>query len=130
MAHRDISKLLDESLNNLNLLIDSSKVVGKAIMINDDKMIIPISKITYGFGVGGSEFKTNNDEIKNSLLDETIFPFGGGSLGGVNVTPIAFLMINGKTSELIRIEQNDTLFDKILELAIAIIKKTNKKSKD
>ena len=73
MAHRDISKLLDESLNNLNLLIDSSKVVGKAIMINDDKMIIPISKITYGFGVGGSEFKTNNDEIKNSLLDETIF---------------------------------------------------------
>lgn len=131
MSHRDISRLFDESISNLNLLIDSSKVVGKAIVINDDKMIIPISKITYGFGIGGSELNfKNKEEFKNELIDENDFPFGGGSLGGVNVTPIAFLVLNNKSSELIRIEQNDTLFDKILELVICVIKKSNKKSKE
>lgn len=131
MSHRDISRLFDESISNLNLLIDSSKVVGKAIVINDDKMIIPISKITYGFGIGGSELNfKNKEEFKNELIDENGFPFGGGSLGGVNVTPIAFLVLNNKSSELIRIEQNDTLFDKILELVICVIKKSNKKSKE
>ena len=97
--------------------------------IDENKILIPLSKVTFGFGVGGSEFNTNKGQIiNNDLIENESYPFGGGTLGGVNIEPIAFLMIDNDNSKIIRIEQGDTLFDKLLELSISLIKKSNKKS--
>ena len=103
-------------------------------MLHDEnKIIIPLSKITFGFGVGGSEFVTEKGKIiANNLLENDVsdYPFGGGTLGGVNISPIAFLMIDGKDNKIIRVEQNDTLFDKLLDLVLSLTKKKTQKNKE
>ena len=125
MAERQISEMLTKSLQNLNFLIDSSKVLGKPITLDDGKMIIPLSKITFGFGVGGSEFSTKKEKIiTNNLIDNDEYPFGGGTLGGVNVVPIGFIIIDGNKDKIVKIEQSDTLFEKILDLVVSLIKKS------
>ena len=126
MPERQINEMLTKSLQNLNFLIDSSKVVGKPISLDDGKMIIPISKITFGFGVGGSEFSTKKDKIiTNNLIENEGYPFGGGTLGGVNVVPIAFIIIDNNSQKMIKVEQNDNLFDRVLDLIISFLKKNN-----
>lgn len=130
MPEKQINEMLTKSLQNLNFLIDSSKVVGKPISLDDGKMIIPLSKITFGFGVGGSEFSAKKDKIiTNNLIENEEYPFGGGTLGGVNVVPIAFIIIDNNSQKMIKVEQNDNLFDKVLDLAIAFLKKNNEVKK-
>ena len=130
MGQKNINEMVSSSLQNLNLLVDSSKVIGTPLPIDDNKIIIPLSKITFGFGVGGSEFVTDKGKIiANNLIenDYSDYPFGGGTLGGVNIAPIAFLMIDGNENKIIRVEQSDTLFDKLLDIVLSIMKKQKNK---
>ena len=70
MSQRDINEMLSNSLQNLNLIIDSSKVIGSPLKIDEERIIIPLSKITFGFGVGGSEFSSKNEKIiSNNLIE-------------------------------------------------------------
>ena len=128
MSQRDINEMLSNSLQNLNLIIDSSKVIGSPLKIDEERIIIPLSKITFGFGVGGSEFSSKNEKIiSNNLIEnDSNYPFGGGTIGGVNIIPIAFLMIEKDNSKIIRVENDDTLFNKLLELFLKFMAKKNK----
>ena len=128
MSQRDINEMLSNSLQNLNLIIDSSKVIGSPLKIDEERIIIPLSKITFGFGVGGSEFSSKNEKIiSNNLIEnDSNYPFGGGTIGGVNIIPIAFLMIEKDNSKIIRVENDDTLFNKLLELFLKYMAKKNK----
>lgn len=132
MSQREINEMLGNSLRNLNLLVDSSKVLGSPMHIDDNKVLIPLSKITFGFGVGGSELITEKGKVvvNNLLEDDGNYPFGGGTLGGVNISPIAFLLIDGNDSKVIRVEKEDTLFEKFLDLFISLSKKKQQKNKD
>ena len=56
MKENPINKLLDVSLNNINRLVDVSKVIGQPIRVDEDKIVITVSKVTFGFCAGGSEF--------------------------------------------------------------------------
>ena len=98
------------------------------LKIDEERIIIPLSKITFGFGVGGSEFSTKNEKIiSNNLIEnDSNYPFGGGTIGGVNIIPIAFLMIEKDNSKIIRVENDDTLFNKLLELFLKFMAKKNK----
>ena len=125
MPEKQINEMLKKSLENLNFLIDSSKVLGKPITLENGKMIIPLSKITFGFGVGGSEFTDKKEKvIINNLIESNDYPFGGGTLGGVNVVPLGFIIIDNESCNVVKLEESETLFDKILDLAISITKKT------
>lgn len=128
MSQRDINEMLSNSLQNLNLIIDSSKVIGSPLKIDEERIIIPLSKITFGFGVGGSEFSSKNEKIiSNNLIEnDSNYPFGGGTIGCVNIIPIAFLMIEKDNSKIIRVENDDTLFNKLLELFLKFMAKKNK----
>ena len=63
--------------------------------------------------------------ITNNLVEQEEYPFGGGTLGGVNVVPIAFILIDGNNHKMIRVEPEDTLFDKMLDIVVAFLKKSN-----
>ena len=131
MSERQVNEMMSNSLQNLNLLIDSSKVVGTPLTIEGGKLLIPISKITYGFGVGGSEFTSKDGKIvNNNLIDSTNYPFGGGTVGGVNISPIGFILINENNCQILKVEQGDTLFDKLFDLFITIMKKSKQKPKE
>ena len=71
MAVKPISELTDSSMKNLQTLIDSNSVIGKPITTPDGTTVLPVSRISFGFGTGGSDLPATQKEL-----------FGGGSGGG------------------------------------------------
>ena len=111
METHPIESLMKSTLENLKDMIDVNTVVGDPIKTIDGTIIVPISKVTFGFASGGSEFYN-----KNSKEEVSKYPFGGGSGSGVSVKPIAFLVIKDKLVRLLPMEQNNiTIVDKLLD---------------
>lgn len=81
---KSVHSLLGVSIDKIKEMVDVNTVVGNPISTPDGTTIIPVSRISYGFASGGSDLpnKANRDI------------FGGGSGAGVNVTPVAFLVIS------------------------------------
>lgn len=128
MFKRPINEMLTSSLDSLSSLVDTSKIIGKPIEVGEDKFIIPISKVTLGFGVGGSEFEINKKDRKNKNelsfeINEEIYPYGGGELGGISLNPEAFLIVSKEKSEIIYFDKNPTIFSKTLDLIKEVLKK-------
>ena len=128
MFKRPINEMLTSSLDSLSSLVDTSKIIGKPIEVGEDKYIIPISKVTLGFGVGGSEFEINKKDRKNKNelsfeINEEIYPYGGGELGGMSLNPEAFLIVSKEKSEIIYFDKNPTIFSKTLDLIKEVLKK-------
>lgn len=122
---RQFNKFLSNTMGDLRLMMDNTQILGEPLYINSDEVIVPVIKLTFGFGVGGSEYNVEKDHSGNEILFETgeEFPYGGASLGGMVVSPEAFIhVVKGKV-ELIRMENNNTLYDKILKLYKEVIKK-------
>lgn len=118
MRQNPINDLLDISLENITKMVDVSKIVGQPIRVDEDNIIIPISKVVFGFGAGGSEFSTKQTGKAYDIeLSDELYPFGGGSGGGINISPVAFLRVNDGKMDIMSVEKNPTLTEKLLEVA-------------
>lgn len=118
MKEHPINNLLDISLENITKMVDVSKIVGQPIRVDEKNILIPVSKVVFGFGAGGSEFATKQSGKAYDIeLSEELFPFGGGSGGGINISPVAFLKISNGNMEIMSVEKNPTLTEKLLEVA-------------
>ena len=86
MADHPIQGLMTTAMENLKEMIDVNTIIGEPVETPDGGVILTVSKVGFGFAMGGSEFSgsSSSDEL----------PFGGGSGGGVSITPIAFLVVN------------------------------------
>lgn len=109
MGDNAVSSFMKATMENMRNLVDVDTVVGEPIRV-DDTTIIPVSKISFGFAAGGSEFEAAG---KNT----TEAPFGGGSGGGISVSPIAFLIVNSRGVELKHLEERSHLYEKLLDQA-------------
>ncbi|KEI10558.1 sporulation protein [Clostridium sp. K25] len=128
MESHPIESLMKNTLENLKDMIDVNTVVGDAIKTIDGTVIVPISKVAFGFASGGSEFynKHSKEEVEK-------YPFGGGSGSGVSVKPIAFLVIKDDLVRLLPIEQsNISILDKLIDQIpkFADILKNSKKDEE
>lgn len=108
MSEHPLHSLMKASMENLKQIIDVDSIVGEPVKTEQGETIIPVSKVTFGFAAGGSDFETS----KTSTGDR---PFGGGTGGGVSITPIAFLVVNKHGVELKHVEEKTHLIEKILE---------------
>lgn len=111
-------------MENLKEMIDVNTIVGDPVETPDGGVILTVSKVGFGFAMGGSEFSA---ESSGSYTDEgedgANHPFGGGSGGGVSITPIAFLVVNSKGVNMLRLEENTHLFEKMIDIAPTAIDK-------
>lgn len=124
MKEHPINEILRTSLSNIGNMVDVSKVIGNPILLPNNQIAIPITKVTCGFGVGGSEFPTNKVDAKQKdEYSEEIFPFGGGSGGGISINPMALIVIHNDKIKLLKIEKDNPIFDKAIETIQDIIKK-------
>lgn len=105
-----VDSLMQSTMENLRNMIDVNTVIGDPITTADGTSIIPISKVTFGFASGGSEFQPK--DYKNN--NDSSLPFGGGSGAGVTVKPIAFLVVKDTFVKLIPVE-GTTSCDRILD---------------
>ena len=102
-----ISSLMDVTLQRIHEMADGNSVIGQPIHAADGTIVLPVSKVSYGFATGGSDVgaKASRDM------------FGGGSGAGVSVVPVAFLVIhpNGEV-RLLQINASTNTLDKALEM--------------
>ena len=83
---QNIPNMLENTIAKIREMVDVNSVIGTPITTADGVTIIPVSKVSAGFGGGGSDYVSKNANKQEN-------PFGGGAGGGVSVTPIAFLII-------------------------------------
>jgi sporulation protein YtfJ len=105
-----LPNMLDSTIAKIREMVDVSSVVGDPITVSEGITLIPISKITVGFAGGGSDFVSKHPNQHEN-------PFGGGVGAGLNVIPIAFLLIKDGSVRMIPVAiPANTTVDRLVEM--------------
>lgn len=123
MSEHPIHGLMHAAMENLKEMVDVNTIIGDPVETPDGSVILTVSKVGFGFGAGGSEFQGSVPQASGTAQQQQRMPFGGGSGGGVSITPIAFLIVNSSGVKLLHLDENTHLLDKILDLAPAAVDK-------
>lgn len=114
-----LPNMLENTIAKIREMVDVNSVVGDPITTADGVTIIPISKVSVGFGGGGSDFVSRNVNKQEN-------PFGGGAGGGVKVTPIAFLIVkDGNVRMLPVATPANTTADRVVEMVPDVLDKVS-----
>ncbi len=128
MSEHPIEGLMTTAMNSIQDMIDVNTIIGEPIETSNNIVIIPISKVSFGFAAGGSEFKGETiDEYRKREKEEEVqyrLPFGGGSGAGVTINPIAFLVIQEENVKLMPVSYISSI-DKLLDYIPDVLDKTN-----
>ncbi len=124
MSEHPINGLMETAMQSIKDMVDVNTIVGEPVESKDGTVIIPISKVSFGFGAGGSDFGQKN--INNSDAN-----FGGGSGGGASIEPVAFMVVGQEQIKLMPIEKNTSpaqdIIDSVPSLVDKVIKAFKKK---
>ncbi len=106
MSEKKAAGILATTIEKVRQLVDVSTIIGEPMQIADGLTVIPVSKVTYGFASGGSDFPSkNNVEL-----------FGGGGGAGVTITPVAFLIVKNGEVSVKYIAADDNAAERIVNL--------------
>ena len=100
-----IGNLMDTTMNKIKEMVDVNTIVGEPINSPDGTLIIPVSKVSYGFAAGGSDLPTKK-ENKDC--------FGGGSGAGITIHPVAFLVVYKGDVKLVPVDQKDGAAERVV----------------
>ena len=115
-----LSEMLGDTMSKIREMIDVNTVVGAPITTPDGVTIIPVTKVSIGYGGGGSDFATKNYPAGRDNA------FGGGAGAGVTITPVAFLVIRGENVRMLPIaEPASTSVDRLIELLPDLLDKAD-----
>lgn len=129
MREHPIEGLMLTAMNSIQDMVDVNTIIGEPIETANDIILIPISKVSFGFAAGGSEFRGETiDEYTKKDTEEAIqykLPFGGGSGAGVNINPVAFLVVQKDNVKLMPINYTSCV-DRLLDYIPEVTEKLNK----
>mgnify|MGYP000015522481 FL=1 len=118
MSEHPIEGLMTTAMDSIRNMIDVNTIIGEPIETINNVIIIPVSKVGFGFAAGGSEFKGEAiNEYNKKEKEEQIqykLPFGGGSGAGVSINPVAFIVIQENNVRLLPIEHCSSI-DRLLD---------------
>ncbi len=116
------------AMKSIQDMVDVNTIVGEAIQTTNNIAIIPISKVSFGFAAGGSEFSEETiDEYNRKDKEEMVqykLPFGGGAGAGVSISPIAFLVVQDKCVKLLPVSHSSAI-DRLLDYVPDLFEKVN-----
>ena len=112
MAERPLEGMMSVTLDKIREMVGSNTIIGEPITL-EGTTILPVSKVTFGFASGGSDFcaKTTKEL------------FGGGSGAGVSVTPVAFLVIKDGNVRTIQLADHNSTVDRALNMVPELVDK-------
>ena len=115
MSQHPIEGLMDVTLEKIKSMVDSNTIIGNPINMADGTLVLPISKVTFGFASGGADFpsKTTKDL------------FGGGSGAGVNIQPVAFLVVKDGCVRTIQLSDGSNTVDRALTMLPELVDKVS-----
>ena len=121
--NESIDKLIDNAMDKIKTIVDSSTIIGEKVETLDGTVIIPISKVTVGYVVGGGEYADlSSRRVANH------FPMAGGSSGGMSVTPVGFLIESDGEIKFINVE-NKSLYQTVLNMFNTFLNKMQEEKK-
>ncbi len=116
MSH-PIEGLMNSAISNIKGMVNVDTVIGEPVTAPDGTIIVPVSRVDFGFGAGGTEF------LKKPGSSEVMF--GGGCGGGATVKPLGFLVVSGGSVRLIPMSEGSGPVDKLIDMVPGMIDKVN-----
>ena len=114
-----LPNMLESTIAKIREMVDVNSVIGNPITTPDGVTIIPVSKVSVGFGGGGTDFVSKNVNHQEN-------PFGGGAGGGVHVTPIAFLIVKEGSVRMLPVAAPaNTTADRLVEMVPDVLDKVS-----
>lgn len=131
MNEHPIQGLMTTAMESIKDMVDVNTIVGDAVQAPDGTVIIPISRVAFGFAAGGGEYSPYGvkEENENNATETNgdkggKFPFAGGSGAGVSINPVAFMVVGNGQIKLLPVSINSSV-DKILDIMPELIEKIN-----
>ncbi|MBW7473497.1 GerW family sporulation protein [Paenibacillus oenotherae] len=131
MNNHPIQGLMQTAMENIKEMVDVNTIVGDPVQTPDGSVIMPISKVGFGFVAGGSDIRFDNSQQTESTSAKSgdahnasvALPFGGGSGGGVSITPIAFLVVGTQGVKIVPLDGQTHLMEKVIDSAPQVFDK-------
>ena len=117
MAEHPIQGLMTVSMDKIRQMADSNTIIGKPIKTDDGTTILPVSRISFGFASAGTDFDGKNAANKDL--------FGGGSGAGVNIQPVAFLVVKDGCVRTIQLSDGSNTIDRALTMLPELVDKVS-----
>lgn len=112
MKETPVNKIMESTLERLRDMVDVSTVIGEP-MVTGGVTLIPVSKVSYGFGSGGTDLPSKQPgEL-----------FGGGGGGGVTIAPIAFIVIENGKCRMMQINNYTSSADRAIAMIPELVDK-------
>ncbi|UUZ79501.1 GerW family sporulation protein [Paenibacillus sp. P26] len=125
MTDHPIQGLMKTAMENIKEMVDVNTIVGDPVETPDGSVIMPISKVGFGFAAGGAEFVTEESAgggLRNDAAHAKVeLPFGGGGGGGVSITPIAFLVVGKHGVKVVPLDNQTHLLERIIDSAPGVV---------
>ena len=109
MSEHPIESMMGTTMDKIKEMADVNTVIGDPITTADGTVIIPISKVSYGFASGGSDLPSKSQPNREL--------FGGGAGAGVTITPVAFLTVSDGNVRLLQLDPFNSSVDRIIGMA-------------
>ena len=87
--NKPLSELMETTMNKVREMVDTNSIIGEPINTPDGVTVIPISRVSFGFGTGGSDY------------GKTVDKFGGAGAAGVKIEPVSFLIIKDGVTRVV-----------------------------
>lgn len=122
MAEHPIQGLMQTAMENIKEMVDVNTIVGDPVQTPDGSVIMPISKVGFGFVAGGSDIRLDHSDNQHAGANDAnhasvSLPFGGGSGGGVSITPIAFLVVGSNGVKIVPLDNQTHLMERVIDSA-------------
>ena len=117
MANK-VQEMLESAVSNIKATFDADSIIGSPVTAEDGTIVIPITRVSYGFGGGGGDFAAKNSNNSEGT-------FAGGIGGGASIKAEAFLVINGGNVRLITMDGGSSPVDRLIDMVPGAISKVN-----
>lgn len=133
MEEHPIQGLMNTAMSSIKDMIDVNTIIGNPIQNANGTLIVPVSKVSFGFGSGGTEFNSKDKCDKKISIEKNgnkemsgkeKYPFGGGSGAAVSINPIGFVIMQNENVKFLPVEHNST-WDKVFDYFPEVINKVN-----
>lgn len=117
------------TMSSIKEMVDVNTILGDPVETPDGTVIVPVSRVTFGFAAGGSEFDSSNRaqrerdrDRERENADSNQLPFGGGSGAGITLNPVGFLTVGQGDTRFVPVGGN-AVFDRVLDTMPDLIDK-------
>ncbi|MDR0930868.1 MAG: sporulation protein YtfJ [Clostridiales bacterium] len=112
-TNNSIKEAVETALEGLKGIANINTIVGQALETKDGTVIIPVSKVSLGFGLGGSSLFPKNDISDNGMA--------GGGGGGVTIDPVAFLVVSGGDVRLMYMQGDNKISSNLISAIPGVV---------